>query len=218
MPILTKQTANQTLLEEVLNASIHGVGVLLGIIGLTLLIKHDELHGNNELMISVIIYGCTLILMYGISMLYHLIQTPMAKSTFRIFDHSAIYLLIAGTYTPFTLISIGGVWGWSLFVIVWFLAITGVFYKIFFIGRWPSFSIGLYICMGWLALIAIRPVFHDLPFQAIEWIFAGGACYTFGVIFFMLDHKFHFFHALWHLCVLAGSACHFYAVLYYVKT
>lgn len=215
--MIVKTHPHQSLLEEVFNAVSHGFGIIFGIVALILLVAKAELRESILQIVSVSVYGTTLILMYSASTLYHALPLPKAKALFRIIDHSTIYLLIAGTYTPLMLVSIGGAWGWSLFGVIWGLALIGLFYKSFFMGKWPAFSVTLYIAMGWLAIVAIKPLIADLPSAALVWLIIGGLCYTLGVIFFALDHKIKFFHALWHLFVLAGSVCHFFAILLYVK-
>jgi len=154
----------------------------------------------------------TLVLLYATSTVYHSVRLPRSKRILRTLDHSAIYLLIAGTYTPFTLISLRGAWGWSLFGIVWALAATGVVFKIFFTGRFPKTSVVIYLFMGWMAMVAARQLFANLPRNGLILLFAGGLCYTLGVLFFAFDHK-RFHHAIWHVFVLGGSVCHFFAVL-----
>jgi len=199
--------------SEFANALTHAVGVALALAGLAVLVTLAGLHGNPRGVVAYSIYGVTLVLLYAASTAYHGMQLPEAKLRLRTLDHAAIYLLIAGTYTPFTLISLRGVWGWSLFGIVWALAATGVVFKLFFTGRFPITSTITYLAMGWLALIAVRQLFLHLPIQGIILLFAGGLCYTVGVLFFALDGKWRFNHAIWHVFVLAGSACHFFAVL-----
>jgi hemolysin III len=199
--------------SELANALTHALGVALALAGLAILVTIASLHGNPRRIVAYSIYGVTLVLLYGASTAYHGIHLPEAKRRLRTLDHAAIYLLIAGTYTPFTLISLRGVWGWSLFGIVWALAATGVVFKLFFTGRFPVLSTITYLAMGWMALIAVRQLFLHLPFQGIILLFSGGMCYTVGVIFFALDDKWKFNHAIWHVFVLAGSACHFFAVL-----
>lgn len=199
--------------SELANALTHAVGVALALAGLAVLVTLASLHANPRRIVSYSIYGVTLVLLYAASTAYHGIQLPEAKRRLRTLDHAAIYLLIAGTYTPFTLISLRGVWGWSLFGIIWALAATGVVFKLFFTGRFPVTSTITYLAMGWLALIAVRQLFLHLPLQGIILLFSGGLCYTVGVLFFALDHRWRFNHAIWHVFVLAGSACHFFAVL-----
>jgi hemolysin III len=177
------------------------------------LVTIASLHGNPRQVVSYSIYGVTLVLLYAASTAYHGIQLPRARRLLRTLDHAAIYLLIAGTYTPFSLISLRGAWGWSLFCVIWALAAIGVVFKIFFLGRFSLISTLVYLGMGWLALIAARQLFANLPVQGLVLLFAGGLCYTVGVLFFAFDRKLRFNHAIWHLFVLAGSVCHFFAVL-----
>jgi hemolysin III len=198
--------------DEIANALTHAVGVALALVGLAVLVTLASLYGNARQIVSYSVYGVTLVLLYATSTVYHSVRLPRNKRIMRTLDHSAIYLLIAGTYTPFTLISLRGAWGWSLFGIVWALAATGVVFKIFFTGRFPITSTVIYLAMGWMALIAARQLFASLPRNGIILLFAGGLCYTMGVLFFALDHK-RFHHAIWHLFVLGGSVCHFFAVL-----
>jgi len=211
--MLLKSHSHQSFLEEIVNAGVHGLGAILSIVALVILVMNSLQDGHSTLkLITVTVYGVSLVLLYLISTLYHIISHGKAKYYLQILDHSAIYLLIAGTYTPFAIVSIGGVWGWTLFTIIWLLAIVGLCYKFFFMGKLPVFSVLLYLAMGWLALIAIDPILHHLTEPQIIWLILGGFCYTFGVLFFSLDHKFHFSHALWHVFVFLGSLCHFIAV------
>jgi hemolysin III len=179
---------------------------------LAVLVTLAGLHHNPRQIVSYSVYGVTLVLLYGASTAYHGVSLPRAKRALRVLDHAAIYLLIAGTYTPFALISLRGVWGWSLLGIIWALAASGVVFKIFFIGRFPRISVVLYLAMGWLALVAGRQLFAHLPAEGLALLLAGGLCYTLGVLFFAFDHK-RFHHAIWHVFVLAGSVCHFFAVV-----
>lgn len=198
--------------EELINTLTHGIGVALALAGLAALVTLASLHHSARQMVSYSIYGVTLVLLYGVSTAYHGVRTPRAKRLMRILDHAAIYLLIAGTYTPFALISLRGALGWSLLGIIWALAASGVVFKVFFIGRFPRASVVLYLGMGWLALVAVRQLFLHLPTLGLVLVFAGGLCYTMGVLFFAFDYK-RFHHAIWHVFVLAGSICHFFAVL-----
>lgn len=217
MITITKTSTQQTAMEEKANVITHGIGVVFGFLALILLLIHSELHGDTELVVSVCIYGISLILLYSASMMYHAVSAKHVKAILQVLDHSCVYILIAGTYTPFMLISLGGFWGWFLFSTVWLLAFIGVIYEWLFFGRWPFFSMTMYIGMGWLALVVIHPLIEDLPLRGLLWLLAGGVCYMIGTIFFSLDDKVKFFHAIWHMCVLAGSSCHFVAILYYVK-
>lgn len=198
--------------DELANALTHAIGVALALAGLAVLVTLASLHGSERQIISYSIYGVTLVLLYAISTAYHGVRVPRAKRVLRVLDHAAIYLLIAGTYTPFSLISLRGAWGWSLLGIIWALAATGVVFKVFFIGRFPRASVVVYLAMGWLALVAVRQLFAHLPPAGLILLFAGGAFYTVGVLFFAFDYK-RFHHAIWHVFVLAGSVCHFFAVL-----
>ena len=198
--------------DELANALTHALGLALALAGLAVLVTLASLRGNARQIVSYSIYGVTLVLLYAASTAYHGVRLPRAKQVLRTLDHIAIYLLIAGTYTPFALISLRGAWGWSLLGIIWALAASGVVFKVFFIGRFPRASVVLYLGMGWLALIAVRQLFTHLPSTGLILLFSGGLCYSMGVIFFALDHR-RFHHAIWHLFVLAGSICHFFAVL-----
>jgi hemolysin III len=198
--------------DELANALTHALGVALALAGLAVLITVASLHRSPRQLVSYSIYGVTLVLLYGVSTAYHGIRVPRAKRILRILDHAAIYLLIAGTYTPFALISLRGVLGLSLLGIIWALAATGVVFKVFFMGRFPRVSVVVYLAMGWLALVAVRQLFAQLPPAGLVLLFAGGLCYTFGILFFAFDYK-RFHHAIWHVFVLAGSVCHFFAVV-----
>lgn len=201
--------------DEWANALTHGLGLFLSLIGFFFLIQIPLNNNDHWKLFSFTIYGMSLIILYGASTLYHSFRNKRLKYLFRLIDHCAIYLLIAGSYTPFMLISLKGPWGWTLFTIVWLLAILGIIFKLFFIGRFNRISTAFYLLMGWLAVIAIEPLINNLPLEALYWILAGGLCYTAGVIFFALD-RFPFYHAVWHLFVLGGSACHYLAVCFYV--
>ncbi|ABF39757.1 channel protein, hemolysin III family [Candidatus Koribacter versatilis Ellin345] len=201
--------------EAIANSVTHGIGALLSVLGLITLIVFAAVGGNTRLLVSVTIYGATLCALYLISTLYHAIPAPSARRVFRFLDHASIYLLIAGTYTPFTLALLRGGWGWTLFALVWAIAILGVVYKIFATGRHEIFSSALYIGMGWIVVIAIKPLLAVLPMPGFLWMMAGGIFYTGGIVFYLKDRR-PYFHMLWHLCVLAGSVCHFVAILRYV--
>lgn len=198
--------------DEIANAVTHALGVALALVALAVLVTLASTRGDARQIVSYSVYGVTLVLLYATSTVYHSVRLPRSKRILRTLDHSAIYLLIAGTYTPFTLISLRGAWGWSLFGIVWALAATGVVFKIFFTGRFPKTSVVIYLAMGWMAMVAARPLFASLPRNGLILLFAGGLSYTLGVLFFAFDHK-RFHHAIWHLFVLGGSVCHFFAVL-----
>jgi len=201
--------------EELLNSITHGTGVLLSIAALVLLIVFSSIYGDRGHVVSCTIFGITLILLYTASTLYHSFQKPKIKNVLKIIDHSCIYLLIAGTYTPFLLVTLRGVLGWTMFAVVWFLAIIGVVFKIFFVHRFKIISTIAYLLMGWLVVFAIKPLFGSMPTGGIMWLFAGGLAYSLGVIFYVWK-TLPFNHAICHMFVLAGSACHFFAVLFYV--
>ncbi|MCK6541731.1 hemolysin III family protein [bacterium] len=201
--------------EELAHAITHGIGAILSIAGLTLLVAFSALRGDAWHVVSSAIFGTTLVLLYSASTLYHSFPQPKVKRIFRIMDHSAIYLLIAGTYTPFLLVSLRGAWGWTLFGVVWGAAIAGVWFKVFHTGRFPKLSTTLYIVMGWVALVAIKPMMENIPLGGLILILAGGLTYTVGVVFYVM-HRMIYHHAVWHLFVLGGSILHFFAVLLYV--
>jgi hemolysin III len=202
-------------LEEIFNSITHGVGALISIAGLVLLIVFSIMYGNLSHVISCTIFGFTLVLLYTASTLYHIFQKPNLKHTFKILDHSCIYVLIAGTYTPFLLVTIRGVVGWSMFALVWSLTVIGVLFKIFFVHRFKIISTIAYILMGWLVIFAIKPLFLALPGGGLILLICGGLAYTLGTIFYAWE-KLPFNHAIWHLFVLTGSVCHFCAVMFYV--
>jgi hemolysin III len=199
---------------EIANSVTHGAGALLSVAGLVVMLVSAASHGTALQIVSCAIYGTSLVLLYLCSTLYHALPNRRAKRVFRILDHCSIYLLIAGTYTPFTLVTLRGAWGWTLFAAVWTLAVAGIVFKCFFTGRLAVLSTTAYVLMGWLAVIAIRPLAHALPWQGLLWVLAGGLFYTAGVAFFASERKYS--HMVWHLFVLAGSGCHFFAVQRFV--
>src|SRR5262245_9191253 len=204
--------------EEIAHALTHGLGVILAIAGLTVMVARATLYGNAWHIVGAAIFGTTLVLMYTASTLYHSIpaeQLPNAKKILRIVDHSSIYLLIAGTYTPFTLVTLNGPWGWSLFGIVWGLALVGVVFKLFATGKFEKLSLAIYLGMGWCIVIAIKPLVQTLETGGLVLLIAGGLAYTGGVAFYALDTR-KYFHAIWHGFVLAGSVLQYFAVLFYV--
>jgi len=191
------------------------VGLGLSLAGLVVLIILTALRGTAWHVVSCTIYGSTLVILYAASTLYHSIQSPRAKRVLRIIDHGAIYLLIAGTYTPFTLVNLRGGLGWTLFGVVWGLAALGIVFKVFHVDRFPIASTLVYLSMGWLVVIAWKPMLTLIPAGGIALIAAGGAAYTLGV-FFYAAKRIPYNHAIWHLFVLAGSIFHYVAVLLYV--
>ena len=212
---MTDSTVRYSLGEELAHSITHGIGAALSIAGLVLLVTLAAIRGDAWHVVSCSIFGATLVFLYTASTLYHSITHPGAKRVLRVFDHAAIFLLIAGTYTPFTLVTLRGGWGWTLFIIVWGLALVGIIYKITAKNRFRFLSVLLYLAMGWLVLIAIEPMVTSMPKPGLVLLLAGGLCYTLGVIFYAWK-RLPYGHAVWHLFVLAGSICHFFAVLLYV--
>ncbi len=197
--------------EELANSITHGIGIVLSIVGLVVLILQAVERGNAWHIVSYSIFGASLILLYLASTLYHSIPNPTWKKVLKRFDHSAIFLLIAGTYTPFLLVSLRGAWGWSLFGVIWALTIAGLILKIGFIARFEKLTLGLYILMGWLVVIAIKPMLSSLALGSLIALLVGGIAYTSGVVFYVWK-KLPFNHAIWHGFVMAGSVAHFIAV------
>lgn len=212
---LTTNAMGYTLGEEIANSVTHGIGTALSVAGLTLLVALAVIYGDVWRVVSFSIYGGSLVLLYLCSTLYHSIQQPKVKRILRIFDHSAIYLLIAGTYTPFTLVSMRGPWGWTLFGVVWSLALLGIAFKTVFIGKYEKLATAAYVLMGWLVVIAFKQMLVTVPPGGVLWLVIGGVVYTLGVIFYAWE-KLPYNHAIWHLFVLGGSACHFFAILFHV--
>ncbi|MBM7558377.1 hemolysin III [Marinitoga litoralis] len=204
-----------TLGEEIANSITHGIGALLSLAGLIVLIIFSLLKGSFLQTISVTIYGISLFLLYLASTLYHSIQNKKVKQVLEVIDHSAIYLLIAGTYTPFTLVTLNGKIGWTIFITVWILAFIGIALKPFFVKKFTILSTILYIAMGWIIIFAIKPLVSTLPFGGIIWLVTGGLLYTIGAIFYIW-RKLPYGHMIWHLFVLGGSISHFVAVFFYV--
>ncbi|WP_052236425.1 PAQR family membrane homeostasis protein TrhA [Candidatus Protochlamydia amoebophila] len=199
--------------DEWANYLTHGLGLILSLFGLIFLMIKSFSMEDYWKALNFLIYGSTLVLLYSASTLYHFFKDPSLKKIFRKIDHCAIYLLIAGSYTPFTLIALQGFWGWLLFSIVWILACFGIIIKAFFIQRFKTASTWLYLGMGWLIIIAFEPLFNSVSSKGLYWLFIGGGFYTVGVIFYVLD-RIRFFHAIWHLFVMGGSICHFFAILF----
>lgn len=201
--------------EEIANSITHGVGVLLAIAGLAILTAFASLYGTAWHIVACSIFGATMILLYTASTLYHSIHWPKVKPLLRILDHSAIFLLIAGTYTPFTLVSLRGPWGWSLFGTIWGLAVVGIILEIFLRPSLRYLIVGLYIGMGWTIAIAVKPMLGAVAPEGMMLLLAGGLCYTLGVPLYV-KKSIPFNHAIWHLFVLAGTILHFFAILLYV--
>ena len=206
-----------TIGEEIANSITHGIGAGFSIVGLTVLIIFAAFKNSSLHIVSFSIYGATLVLLYLASTLYHSIQHPTAKRILQRIDHAAIYLLIAGTYTPFLLVSLRNAWGWTLLVVIWGLAILGIAYKLLFIEYYEKISALGYVLMGWLCLISGRQLLTNLPTEILIWIAAGGVIYTAGITFLLL-RRIPFRHTIWHVFVLAGSLCHYYAVFRLLNT
>jgi len=200
---------------EKFNSITHAAGAALAAIGATVLIVASARLGDPWKIVSFSIYGAMLLLLYTVSALYHSLRGRI-KDVFRKFDHCAIYLLIAGSYTPFTLVSLRGPLGWSLFGVAWGLALVGIVQEIWLAKGARILSLVIYVMMGWLALAAIMPLIAALSWGGFIWLAAGGLLYTGGIVFYATDHRVRHGHGVWHLFVLAGSACHYFAVLRYV--
>lgn len=201
--------------DELANTVTHGFGLLLATLGTVVLVVLVSLHGSARHIVTCSIYSGTLVFMYAASTAYHSVDGVRLKHVLRIIDHSAIYLLIAGTYTPFTLVTIRGGWGWTLFGLVWGLTVVGIVWKAIFIRRFAIVSGVIYVVMGWMVVIAAKPLLERVPPGALAWLVAGGIAYTAGLVFFASKRIPHH-HAIWHVFVLAGSICHYIAVLFYV--
>lgn len=209
------ETEIMTRNEEIANAVLHGIGFGLSIAVLVVLIILGNIHENTLYIVSFSVYGSTLILLYLSSTLYHSFPQGKVKDIFEIFDHSAIYLLIAGTYTPISLIVVKGGFGWTMFGIIWGIAICGILFKVFWIKKFVILSTFFYIIMGCFIITAIKPIFANMNTTSIAFLFIGGACYILGTFFF-LWRKIKYHHAVWHLFVLGGSTCHFFTMFFMI--
>ena len=198
--------------EELANALTHGVGAAAALAGGAVLVTLAATRGDGWQLAGAIVFGVALLLLYTASTLYHAIQHPVAKGRLKVFDHCAIYLLIAGTYTPFTLVGLRGSIGWWLFATIWALALFGVVFKLFYTGRFKRLSTLIYIAMGWLVVVAARPMLQALDGATLVWLLAGGIAYTLGTVFY-LRPQLRYAHAIWHAFVIAGSVCHYTAVM-----
>jgi len=201
--------------EEIANSLSHGLGFIVALIAAPFLILSADQRGDPGFLVGASIFATTMGLLYLTSTLYHALPQGRTKRVLQIIEHSAIFLLIAGTYTPFTLGILRGAWGWTLLGIVWGLAVTGVLLKAFDRLLHPGLSTGLYLVMGWLILIAAVPLLEHLPTPGLMWLAAGGLAYTLGVVFFALDSLLRYSHFIWHLFVITGTACHYVAILHY---
>ncbi|WP_128894945.1 PAQR family membrane homeostasis protein TrhA [Longirhabdus pacifica] len=201
--------------EEIANAISHGIGTLLSIAGLVLLVVYSSLYGDAWHIVSFSIFGASLVILYLFSTLLHSLPKGKAKNVFEILDHSAIYLLIAGTYTPFLLTILRGPLGWTMFGIIWGMAATGIVLKVFFVKRFVILSTLCYIAMGWMIIIAYKPLISNFSAEGMTWLVIGGVLYTLGTIFYVWK-KVPYHHAIWHVFVILGSVAHFFAIFGYV--
>jgi len=211
---LALEERQQSLGEEIANSVSHGIGLLAALIAVPFLISAALERADPAGIVGASVFAITMVLLYVSSTVFHALPPNRAKRIFQILDHSAIYLLIAGTYTPFTFGVLRGVWGWTLFGLVWIMAFAGTVFKILGGVRYTMLSTWVYLAMGWLVLIAIEPVWTLVPKWGLFWLFAGGIAYTAGALFFMAE-RIRYFHFVWHLFVVMGTACHFVAVLWY---
>lgn len=201
--------------EEIANSVSHGIGLAAALVATPFLVLTTARRGDPAGTVGSSVFAATMLILYVASTLYHTLPKHKARHVFRVIDHSAIFLLIAGTYTPFTLGVLRGAWGWTLFGLVWTLAVLGIALKVVGGIRYPRLSMTLYIGMGWLAVIAIRPLWVRIPASGWLWLIAGGLAYTAGVAFYATDGRVRYGHFVWHMFVLMGTVCHFFAVLWY---
>ena len=201
--------------EEQFNIISHALGLVLSIVALVLLVIYSVKYGSATHIVSFSMYGTSLIVLYSASTFYHYSKSPKLRSRLNIFDHAAIYVLIAGTYTPFTLVVLNGWVGWTIFGISWGLALVGIVLKLFYTGKYDTISTISYVLMGWLIIIAIKPLVDNFSFNGLVWLLFGGIFYTIGAVLFMM-HSLKYNHAIFHIFVLLGSFCHFMAVFYHV--
>ena len=202
-------------IEEKINIISHAIGFILSIVALVLLVTHANLHGDVWHIVSFSIFGASLIILYAASTFYHNAKKPELRNRLKIIDHAAIYVLIAGSYTPFTLVTLQGTIGWVIFGTSWGLALTGIILKLFFTGKYNLISTLMYVFMGWVIVFAIKPLINNLPLEGLFWLFAGGMAYTMGAVLYSIK-KIKFNHAIFHVFVLMGSFSHFVSVFFYV--
>lgn len=201
--------------EEKLNVISHGIGLVLSVVALFLLLIKASNTGDSIAIISFTIYGLSMVILYAASTFYHASKTPELRYKLNIFDHASIYVLIAGTYTPFTLVTLNGWVGWTIFGVSWGLALTGITLKLFYTGKYDKASTIAYVLMGWLIIFAIKPLIASLSYEGLLWLFSGGIFYTVGAILYSMN-KVKYNHAIFHIFVLLGSFSHFMAVYYYI--
>jgi hemolysin III len=208
-------TRDQTVGEEIANAISHGAGLLLAMASLPILVQQAAAKGDAMNVVAASLFAGTAIVLYLVSTLYHALPPSRAKTWFNRLDHASIYLFIAGSYMPFLFGVLRGAWGWSLFGVVWGAAALGVAAKLFDRLKHPLWSTGLYVAMGWVALVAVAPLVRNMSPLGLTWLVAGGLCYSLGAVVFLCDSKWRYAHFVWHLLVLGGSTCHFFAALWH---
>ncbi len=212
---MSKEVKYYSSKEEKINVITHAIGLVLSIAALTLLVVYSSLYGTVWHITSFAIFGASLIVLYAASTLYHYVQNPKIRFKLNIFDHAAIYVLIAGTYTPFALVVLPNTIGWVIFGISWGLALVGIIFKLFYTGKYDKISTIAYVLMGWVIIIAIKPLVENFPLEGLLWLLAGGLSYTFGALLYSIK-SLKYNHAIFHVFVLFGSFCHFMAVFFYV--
>jgi len=203
-------------IDEILSAISHGIGTMLSVAALVLLVVYSSIYGGALEIVSSSVYGASLVMLYLSSTVYHISRKYELKAKLQVFDHASIFILIAGTYTPYTLVALGGAWGWSLFGVVWGLAFLGIGLKVFHTGKFELLSTICYVVMGWIILLAVGPLIDSLSSPVLAWLFIGGGVYTLGSFFFLYE-KIPYNHAIWHLFVLGGSISHFFGIYLLIK-
>ena len=211
----TEDVKHYSATEERINIGSHATGFVLSVVALVLLVRYAAIYGNAWHVVSFSIFGVSLMVLYAASTVYHSAKNPRFRRKMRIVDHASIYILIAGTYTPFTLVTLHGVTGWVVFGVTWGMAVTGIILKLFYTGKYDSLSTVMYVFMGWIIVFAIKPLINNLASDGLFWLVAGGMAYTTGAILYSIK-KIKFNHAIFHVFVLTGSFCHFVAVYFYV--
>ena len=206
---------DQSRAEELTNSLSHGLGIVAALVGVPVLLVHAARQGDAAFIVGAAVFSASVLCVYLASTLYHALPAGTAKRVFQVLDHAAIYLLIAGTYTPFTLGVLRGAWGWTLFGIVWTLAVAGIALKASGGLRHPLLSSAIYLLMGWVVVVAVDPLLARMPAAGLWWLLAGGLFYTAGVVFYVTDSRLRYGHLVWHFFVLAGTVCHYFAVLWY---
>jgi hemolysin III len=202
-------------LEESINIASHAIGFVLSVVALVLLVRHASINGDVWHVVSFSVFGISLVVLFAASTVYHSAKNHQFRTKMRIVDHAAIYILIAGTYTPFTLVTLNGFAGWMVFGVTWGMAVTGIVLKLFFTGKYELISTLMYVFMGWIIVFAIEPLIENLSSDGLAWLVAGGMAYTTGAVLYSIE-RIRFNHAIFHLFVLLGAACHFISVYFYV--